>query len=126
MADSRLTRKTADRIVFLKRELKSENQGRRCIMFAVIRHYHFNPEDGAEIDRRIREDFIPIVKNAKGFVRYYWLDTGDGEGASLSVFEDKAGADESVRLAAEYVKEHLSKLFTQKPEIIEGPIKAHD
>jgi hypothetical protein len=22
-------------------------------MFAVIRHYHFNPKDGAEIDRRI-------------------------------------------------------------------------
>ena len=94
-------------------------------MFAVIRHYHFNPKDGAEIDRQIREEFVPIVKNAKGFVRYYWLDTG--EGASVSVFKDKAGADESVRLAADYVKEHLSKqLLTQKPETIEGPIKAHD
>ena len=95
-------------------------------MFAVIRHYHFNPKDGAEIDRRIREDSVPIVKNAKGFVRYYWLDTGDGEGASLGVFNDKTGADESMRLATDYVKEHLSKLLTQKPEIIEGPIKAHD
>jgi len=94
-------------------------------MFAVIRHYHFNPNDGAEIDRLIREEFVPIAKNAKGFVRYYWLDTGNGEGASLSVFKDKAGADESVRLAAEYVKKHLSKLFTEKPEIIEGPI-THD
>ncbi len=55
-------------------------------MFAVIRHYHFNPKDSAEIDRRIREDFVPIVKKAKGFVRYYWLDTGKGEGASFSVF----------------------------------------
>ena len=35
-------------------------------MFAVIRHYHYDPKDGAEIDRRIREDFVPIVKNAKG------------------------------------------------------------
>jgi quinol monooxygenase YgiN len=95
-------------------------------MFAVIRHYHFDPKDGAEIDRRIREEFVPIVKSAKGFVRYYWLDTGDGEGASLSVYKDKAGADESVRLAADYVKENLSKLLTQKPEIIQGPIKAHD
>ena len=51
---------------------------------------------------------------------------GKGEGASLSVFMDKAGADESVHLAADYVQEHLSKLITQKPEIIEGPIKAHD
>ena len=49
-------------------------------MFAVIRHYHFNPKDSAEIDRRVREDFVPIVKKAKGFVRYYWLDTGKGEG----------------------------------------------
>jgi hypothetical protein len=31
-----------------------------------------------------------------------------------------------VRLAADYVKEHLSKFLIQKPEIIEGPIKAHD
>ena len=95
-------------------------------MFAVIRHYHFNPKDSAEIDRRVREEFVPIVKKAKGFVRYYWLDTGKGEAASLSVFKDKAGADESVHLAADYVQEHLSKLITQKPEIIEGPIKAHD
>ena len=95
-------------------------------MFAVIRHYHFDPGDGAEIDRRIQEEFIPIVKGATGFVRYYWLDTGNGDGASLSVYKDKAGADESVRLAADYVKEHLSKLLTQKPEIIQGPVKAHD
>ena len=95
-------------------------------MFAVIRHYHFNPGDGAEIDRQIREEFVPLVKSANGFVRYYWLDTGNGEGASISVYKDKTGADESVRLAAAYVKEHLSKLLTQKPEIIEGPVKAHD
>jgi hypothetical protein len=95
-------------------------------MFAVIRHYHFKQQDGAEIDRLIREEFVPIIKKTKGFVRYYWLDTGKGEGASLSVFNDKAGADESVRLAADYVKERLSKLLTQKPEVIEGPVTAHD
>ena len=69
---------------------------------------------------------MPIVKKAKGFVRFYWLDTGKGEGASVSVSKDKAGVDESVRLAAEYVQTHLSKLRIQKPESIEGPIKAHD
>ena len=95
-------------------------------MFAVIRQYHFNPKDSAEIDRLIREEFVPIVKKAKGFVRYYWLDTGNGNGASFGVFKDKAGADESVHLAADYVQKDLSKLLTQKPEIIEGPIKAHD
>ena len=95
-------------------------------MFSVIRHYHFDAKNGAEIDGKILESFVPLIKKAKGFVRYYWLDTGKGEGASLSVFQDKAGADESVRLAADYVREPLSKLLTQKPEVIEGPVKAHD
>ena len=95
-------------------------------MYAVIRHYHFKPEDGKKIDNIVQEGFVPLLKKAKGFVRYYWLDTGNGEGASLSVFKDKAGADESIRIAAEFVKAQMSTLLTQKPEVIEGPVKAHD
>ncbi len=95
-------------------------------MYAVVRHYHFKKEDSAEIDKVIQEGFVPLIKKAKGFVRYYWLDTGEGEGASLSVFKDKAGADESIRLAAEFVKAKMANLLTQKPEVIEGPVKAHD
>src|SRR4029453_10012659 len=68
-------------------------------MFAVIRHYQFDKKDSAEIDRLIQDQFVPIISKAQGFVRYYWLDTGAGEGASFGVFKDKAGADESVRLA---------------------------
>ncbi len=57
-----------------------------------------------EIDRRVREDFVPIVKKAKGFVR---CTIGSilvtARRASVkSVFNDKAGADESVHLAADY------------------------
>lgn len=95
-------------------------------MFGVVRHYHFDKKDSAEIDRLVREEFVPLIKKAKGFVRYYWLDTGNGEGASFGVFKNKAGADESVRLAADFVKAKMAKFIVQKPEVIEGPIKAHD
>ena len=95
-------------------------------MFAVIRHYNFDQKDSAEIDRLIKDQFVPIISKAQGFVRYYWLDTGAGEGASFGVFKDKAGADESVRLAADFVRTKMAALLRQKPEIIEGPIKAHD
>ena len=95
-------------------------------MFAVIRHYNFDQKDSAEIDRLIQDQFVPIICKAQGFVRYYWLDTGTGEGASFGVFKDKAGADESVRLAADFVRTKMAALLRQKPEIIEGPIKAHD
>ena len=66
---------------------------------------------------------MPIVKKANGFVRYYWLDNGKGEAASVGVFKDKAGADESVHLAADYVEEHLSKLITQNPRLSKGRSK---
>jgi len=95
-------------------------------MFAVVRHYHFDKKNGSQIDTLVREGFVPLIKKADGFIRYYWLDTGNGEGVSVSVFKNKAGADESIHLAADFVTEHLSKLMTQKPEIIEGPVKAHD
>ena len=95
-------------------------------MFAVVRHYHFDKKNSAEIDKLVHDQFVPLIRKAPGFVRYYWLDSGNGEGASLSVFKDKAGAEESVRLAAGFVKDHMSKLLTQKPEVIEGPVKAHD
>jgi hypothetical protein len=29
-------------------------------VFAIIRHYHFNPKNGAEIDRRIRQEFVRL------------------------------------------------------------------
>jgi hypothetical protein len=95
-------------------------------MFAVIRHYHFDKKDSAEIDRLIQDQFVPLMRKAKGFQRYYWLDTGEGEGASFGIFRDKEGADQSVAIAAEFVRTHMVKLLRQKPEIIEGPIKAHD
>jgi len=95
-------------------------------MYAAVRHYHFKKEDSEKIDKIIQEGFVPLLKKAQVFVKYYWLDTGEGEGASLSVFNDKAGADESIQLAAGFVKEHMSALLTQKPEVIEGPVKAHD
>ena len=94
-------------------------------MYAVIRHYHFKKEDSEKIDRLVQESLVPLLKNVQGFVRYYWLDTGEGEGASLSVFNDKTGADESIKVAAELVKAQLSEVLTQKPEIIEGPVKGH-
>jgi hypothetical protein len=95
-------------------------------MFAVIRHYHFDKKDSAEIDRLIQDQFVPLIRKGKGFVRYYWLDSVDCEGASFGVFKDKQGADESVTLAAEFVRTKMAQLLRQKPEIVEGPIKAHD
>jgi hypothetical protein len=55
-------------------------------------------------------------------VTYYWLNSGAG--ASLSVFDSRAGAEASVRAAANFVQQHLAGI-TSKPEILEGEVQAH-
>ena len=94
-------------------------------MYAVIRRYQFDQSASEELDRQIREILVPLLKDVPGFVTYYWLNTGEGSGASLSVFESRDGAEESVRIAAKFLQENLSGLTISKPEIIEGEVQAH-
>ena len=93
-------------------------------MYAVTRRYQFDPKESEEINRHVQEGFVPLIRTVPGFVAYYWLDTGEGAGTSLSVFEDKARAEESVRLAADYVQKHLAALLG-KPSITQGEVRAH-
>ena len=48
--------------------------------------------DDAEDGRRVDEGFLPLLDDVPGFIAYYWIDAGEGVMASLSVFEDQAGA----------------------------------
>jgi hypothetical protein len=93
-------------------------------MYRVIRRYRFDPGASEEIERQVKRGFIPLISQMQGFVAYYWLDTGGGEGVSLSVFKDKAGAEESVSLAADFVQQNMVSLLG-KPEIIQGEVLAH-
>lgn len=94
-------------------------------MYAVIRKYKFDQAVSEELDRKIREFFVPQLKTVPGFVTYYWLESGEGTGASLSVFQDKAGAEESVHLAARFVEQHLAGLPVTSPEVTAGQVQAH-
>ena len=46
--------------------------------------------------------------------------------ASLSVFDDQAGADESVRLAHDWVRENAATLIPNPPQVTEGHVVATD
>ena len=61
-------------------------------MWAAVRRYEGIP-DPAEAGDLVDESFLPLLEHAPGFIAYYWIDAGEGAMASLSVFEDKDGAD---------------------------------
>jgi hypothetical protein len=94
-------------------------------MWAAMRRYE-GITDPAEAGRLVGETFIPLLEHVPGFIAYYWIDAGDGVMASLSVYEDQAGADKSVEVAREWVRENAAELIPNPPVITEGHVVASD
>jgi hypothetical protein len=93
-------------------------------VYAVIQPYRLDPRSSAALKRTIEEVFVPLLRQVPGFVAYYWVDTGEGAGASLSVFEDQAGADAAFEQAAGVVFERLATLAGM-PDVIRGEVRVY-
>lgn len=95
-------------------------------MYATIRRY--TPKGNVdrkaldEFKHRIEEGFLPVAQEIRGFHAYYVVNAGNGDLFSISVFEDKTGASESTRRAAEFVKKDPMKDRMGTPEIFEGEL----
>lgn len=92
-------------------------------MHTVVRHYKGNSKIIDEIAQRSK-DVEAIIRGIPGFVAYHAVKTADG-GFTVSVYEDEAGTEESVRRAAAYVKENLASVATEPPEVFKGESVLH-
>ena len=97
-------------------------------MYASVRRYDgVDPGSVDEIVRLVGEEggFASITSKAPGFIAYYAVVAGDGVVASISVFEDQTGAEESNRMAADWVKENLVSLLPNPPQVTAGEVAVH-
>jgi len=93
--------------------------------YAVIRRYAgLDPRAVDEVARRVNEELVPIISQIPGFVAYCALHTGADVVASISIFEDQAGADESTTKTAVWVKQHLASLVPNPPQFTAGHVIA--
>ncbi|MET8899284.1 hypothetical protein [Streptomyces sp. NPDC004538] len=92
-------------------------------MYAAVRRYE-GVTDPAEAARLVNEGFVPLMRQVSGFVAYYWIDAGDGVMVSTSVFQDRAGADESISSAADFVRDNLASLLPNPPQVMAGEVVA--
>ena len=92
-------------------------------MYSTVRRYE-GVKDAAEAGRRVQEGFVPLLKDVPGFVAYYWVDAGAGVMVSTSIFENREGAEESNRRAAEWVRTNLAALLPNPPQITSGEVVA--
>ena len=94
---------------------------KECRMFAAIRYYRTDPDSIESVVRRVKEGFVPMIRDTPGFVSYFVLTPRPGEIVSVSVFEEQRGAEESNAMAEDWVRRNLSELLPS-PEFAEGRV----
>ena len=91
-------------------------------MYAVIRAYT-GDSDLADTLVEHEEDIRQVLKGIDGFKAYYLLKLAEGT-STVSVFEDREGAEESSRAAAAWLAENLPDLNVAPPYVTAGEVLA--
>lgn len=71
-----------------------------------------------------KADVESIMRSVKGFMSYTLARSGDG-GYSVTVCQDKAGIDESVQKAKEWVAKNAGSTGVGAPKVSDGEVIIH-
>ena len=94
-------------------------------MYAVVRMYS---GDGGKklidlLEAR-KSEVEALIRSVKGFVTYSLVRTADG-GASVTVCQDKAGTDESLQAARDWIAKNALNTGASPPTVLEGSVILH-
>lgn len=94
-------------------------------MHAVIRNYSGKgAEELFDLLEARKAEVEGLLRSVTGFVSYTLVRTDEG-GATITVCRDKAGTDESIELARDWIKKNASALGTSPPSVSEGRVVIH-
>jgi hypothetical protein len=96
-------------------------------MHATIRRYEGVDESRTdEFVKNVGEKLLPRLSELPGFGGYYLIEAGNGVMSSIGFFDTSAQADESTRVAANWVREEkLEKALPNPPKITGGEVIVH-
>jgi hypothetical protein len=96
-------------------------------MFATVRRYEgidANYKD--ELRKKVGDSLAPRLSKLPGFSGYFLVDTGDGDMSSIGLFDTSTQANESTRVAAEWVRdEKLERILQNPPKVTGGEVIVH-
>jgi hypothetical protein len=94
-------------------------------MHAVIRTYSGEgAQELFDIIEKNKEEVEGLIRGVKGFIGYSLVRTAGG-GFSVSVYEDKAGTDESLRVARDWIAKNASNTGVGAPTVSDGTVMLH-
>src|SRR5258707_15733865 len=95
-------------------------------MYAVIRRYTLTSGGARQLAERVEREFLPILRSVPGFQNYMLMEGGQEWGrdvlATVSLFDSKQGAEESVKRAAKWVGDNLTEFAPSQPVITAGEV----
>jgi hypothetical protein len=89
-------------------------------MYAVVRRYTAANDLTNAVNEK-RASLEQAMRGLPGFVAYYLVNQGDAV-ATITVCEDRAGAERSIQVAADWVKQNLPESGLSAPEITQGDV----
>ena len=94
-------------------------------MHAVIRSYSGKGTKALfDILEKNKAEVEKVIRPVKGFVSYFLVRTASG-GFSVTVCQDKAGTDESIRAARDWIAKNAGKTGAAAPTVSEGTVMLH-
>jgi hypothetical protein len=96
-------------------------------MYATIRRYEaIDQTRTSELVKKVDETLVPRLSKLPGFSGYHLIEAGSGVMSSVGFFETSAQADESTRVASDWVREEkLEKALPNPPKITRGEVLVH-
>ena len=96
-------------------------------MFATVRRYEgIDASKKAELTKKVGETLAPRLSKLPGFSSYFLIDTGEGVMSSIGLFDTSAQANESTRVASEWVRdEKLESILVNPPKVTDGEVIVH-
>ena len=96
-------------------------------MFATVRRYEgIDASKIEQLKKSVDENLAPTLSKLPGFSSYFLIDTGNGVMSSISIFDTSEHADESTRLASNWVREQkLETALPNSPKITSGEVVVH-
>jgi hypothetical protein len=76
-----------------------------------------------ELTKKVGETLLPRLSKTDGFRGYYLMETNEGVMSSIGFFDTMTQADESNRLAANWVREEkLDTILPNPPKVTGGEV----
>ena len=91
-------------------------------MFIAIRKYRVRRGATAEWAQRVRDGFLPLLREMAGFRGYYLLDGGPDVLIAISMFDSADEAVMSNERAADWVRNNVMEFARGMPEVMVGDV----